>query len=77
MRRAKILGQNLIGGKAIEFQYLYDLLSTVDIVISSTASNNYILEYSQIEKKCLRENTDHCFLLILQFLEISIQNQWY
>lgn len=48
--RAKILAES-IGGKAIEFQYLYDLLSTVDIVISSTASNNYILEYSQIEKK--------------------------
>ena len=60
--RAKILAE-AIGGRAIEFQYLYDLLSTVDIVISSTSSNNYILEYSQIEKKMPERKHRPLFLI--------------
>jgi glutamyl-tRNA reductase len=48
--RAKILSES-IGGKAVEFESIYELLSIVDIIISSTSSDNYILEYSQVEKK--------------------------
>jgi len=48
--RAKLLSES-IGGKAVAFESINELLSIVDIVISSTSSNNYILEYGQIEKK--------------------------
>jgi glutamyl-tRNA reductase len=48
--KAKKLAEN-VGGKAIEFENIYNLLSIVDIVISSTASQNYIIEYTHIEKK--------------------------
>ena len=48
--KAKNLAET-VGGKAIEFQDIYNLLSIVDIVISSTAANNYIIEYAHIENK--------------------------
>jgi len=41
--RAKLLSES-IGGKAVAFESINELLSIVDIVISSTSSNNYILE---------------------------------